>query len=61
MNFFPNYYNVGLIDTFLKLMSCTKQFESVTVGNWVPEIDKDLSWSRIEKWIDHAGYMGVKL
>ncbi len=61
MNFFPNYYNVGLIDTFLKLMNCTNQFESVTVGSWVPEIDKEMSWSRVEQWIDQAGYLEVKL
>jgi len=61
MNFFPDYYNIGLIDTFMKVISCEKQFESVTIGDWSPEIDLDLSWSKVDNWIDSAGYFGVKL
>ena len=61
MNFFPTYYNVGLIETFLKLMSCDKQFKSVTAGNWAAGLNKEDSWKRVEKWIDSAGYFGVKL
>lgn len=55
-DFSPDYNEMGIADSFLKMMSCKKRFEMVVSEKWKPEVDINKSWLAIEDWIDKSGF-----
>jgi nucleoside-diphosphate-sugar epimerase len=43
-------------ETFLWVMSCTREFKSVTDPDWVPPVDPEESWRRVVEWMEEIGY-----
>lgn len=41
---------------FLNIVSCQTQFETRVLDQWRPVVDFEGSWSRVEAWMDAAGY-----
>ena len=53
----PSGYSLGPSEgTFLNLMSCQTQFETQVLDRWQPPVDFETSWSRVEAWMNTAGY-----
>ena len=53
----PSGYTLGPSEaTFLNLMSCQTQFQTQVLDRWQPPVDFETSWSRVEAWMNTAGY-----
>ena len=55
-DFNPVYYEMGINDTFLKIMTSNVQFKSIVDKNWKPVVEPEESWSKIDTWMESAGY-----
>jgi nucleoside-diphosphate-sugar epimerase len=53
----PSGYRLGEPDEmFLTILSAQVQFETSVLADWTPPVDFEESWSRIEHWMNTAGY-----
>jgi nucleoside-diphosphate-sugar epimerase len=56
-DFKPYYHGLNINDDLLTIMTCPKEFKSVTDKNWHNKISINESWQKINDWMKSAGYI----
>lgn len=53
----PSGYSLGTSDEmFLTIVTAQNRFETSVLNDWIPPVDFEESWLRIENWMKSAGY-----
>jgi nucleoside-diphosphate-sugar epimerase len=56
-DFNPLYHGLNINDDLLKILTCSKEFKSVTDAHWQNEIDLNQSWKNTRDWMETIGYL----